>query len=559
MKKIKIFGMLAACLLTVVTTACSDNIDSELEPIKTDRTLTVTLDGKEIPDHTLDLGAAFSETQINVESNTRWTVEVSDCLGGWCDVDVINGSGNGSFTITVLENMKEKRDCYVTIYKTDAEGNKETDGSIQLKVDQAVSDVRLSPSSLPPFAHYGNNRQEFDIISNVAWTFEVTYEGENPTKFVTITPASDAMTYGPNDTFKGEGAATFFMGIQDNRTATDRKAYLNLHSAVADYSIEITQLKSEYTFDVSPLEKQMVMAQGGRIEFGVLSLSDWDVSSSADWITFTKESGVSSTSRITTTANVKPNINNGGRNAIIYFIPKDKNYHQLSVEVVQQSFDFTFYVGNRGDLGVLPESASSQYIELDSRFNWELTTPSWIKATPTSGDASLRSQAIGIDIDRNTTNNYRDGLITIVPLPTEFASGITLDPSSLGIGPISVGVTQFGGRKPVISTPWLVDGYGQTYATVGYNYYSPFHKVRTAGLQWRAAGTEEWHTVDAVISDQNEGTVTVDLTNLDAATHYEARGFVIDDTGETVYGSICLPFTTAGQRPGSGDNPTPSD
>lgn len=444
--------MLAAGMLAVGAISCSDNLDAELEPIKSVRTLEVTLDGKEIPNHTLDLGAAPSNTLISVESNTRWAVEITDCLGGWCDIDVINGSGDGSFTITVLDNMKEKRDCYVTIYKTDAEGNKETDGSVQIKVEQAVSDVRLTPSSLSPFAPEQNERQKFDIISNVAWTLDVTYEGENPTKFVTIMPVSDTMKDDGDGTFSGDGAASFYISLQNNRTAADRKAYLNLHSAVADYTVELTQLKSQYTFDVSPAENQIVAEEGGQIEFGVLSLSDWDVTTAAGWISFSKQSGTSDEKRVSTVATIQPNNTGFQRSAIVRFVPKDKSYQEQSITIVQ-----------------------------------------------------------------------------------------------------------FGGREPAISVPWLVDGYGQREATVQFNYYSPFYEITGAGLQWRKAETSEWTTVNATTTNPTEGVVSVDLSGLDPATRYEARGFVTDSTGRTVYGSVSYPFTTAGQRPGSDDNPTPSN
>lgn len=558
-KATKILGMLAASILAIGSFSCSDNLDPDLEPNKYERTLSVMdAEGKEFSNHTLDLGAAPSSIAVKVESNTRWAVEITDCAGGWCDVDVFNASGDGSFTITVLDNMKEERNCYVTVYKTDAQGNKETDGSYQLKVHQAVSDVRLSPSSLPSFAPSGNSRQEFNIISNVAWTLDVTYEGTDPIRFVSITPASGTMRSNGDDTFSGDGAASFYLTVQDNRTSIDRKAYLNLHSAVAEYSVELTQLKSEYTFDVSPAENQMVSAMGDTIEFGVLSLSDWDVTCAAGWITFSNPSGVSSESRVSTIATVLPNISGEERSTIIRFVPKDKSYKEQSVTITQAGFDLAFSITRDDYVGVVTDSISSISLDLVSRFDWEVETPRWMHARPASGDGSNAYQTIIIDIDRNTDNANRTGNVTITPKPTQFAEGIILSPMDMGIEPIHFSITQFGGREAAISVPWLVDGYGQTYATVEFNYYSPFAEVTAAGLQWRKAGTEEWITVNASISNPIEGVVSVDLRDLDPATHYEARGFVMDNTGRTIYGTVSYPFTTAGYRPGAGDNPTPT-
>lgn len=452
---IKTLGVIAAMALGQGLVSCGDNTDPDLEPTKTERTLAVTIGGSEIPNHTLDLGAAPSTTTVDVASNTRWTVEISDCLGGWCDVDVINGSGNGSFSITVLDNMKEERDCYVTVYKTDAQGNKETDGSIQIKVEQAVSNVRLSPSSLPPFAPEGNSRQKFDIVSNVAWTLDVTYDGENATRFVTVIPDAATMTDNGDGTYKGNGAATFGIDLQNNRTAADRKAFINLRSQVATYTVEITQQKSTYTFDVSPAENQIMPAEGGNIEFGVLSLSNWSVASSADWIKFSPVSGESSGSRVSTIATVLPNTTGAERTAIIRFIPEDKSYQEQSVTVTQR---------------------------------------------PRMED-----------------------------------------------------------REPAVSLPWLDNDYSQTSVTVKFNYYSPFYEIVGAGLEWRMAGAQEWNTVETAVSNPVEATVSIRLEGLDPATGYEARGYVTDSSGRRVTGSISYPFTTAGQRPGAGDNPTPSN
>lgn len=555
-KATKILGMLAASILAIGSFSCSDNLDTDLEPNKYERTLSVMdAEGKEFSNHTLNLGAAPSSIAVKVESNTRWAVEITDCVGGWCDVDVFNASGDGSFTITVLDNMKEERNCYVTVYKTDAQGNKETDGSYQLKVHQAVSDVRLSPSSLPSFAPSGNSRQEFNIISNVAWTLDVTYEAGSTAKFVTITP-SETMTANGDGTFRGNGAASFYLQILDNRTTAGRKAYLNLHSEVADYEVELTQLGSEYSFDVSPAEPQTIAPEGGQIQFAVQSLSAWDIECVYPWISFPNWSFESSKDPIGIIATVSPNMTGRERNAVIHFKPRESNYQPLDVQITQIGYDLIFSASLNGDAGVVMESATSKHFDIDTRFNWEVTTPDrWMHTNPAKGTGS---QTIIIDIDRNTDNANRTGIITITPLPTEFPGGVTLSPRDMGIEPIHFSITQFGGREAAISVPWLVDGYGQTYATVEFNYYSPFAEVTAAGLQWRKAGTEEWITVNASISNPIEGVVSVDLRDLDPATHYEARGFVMDNTGRTIYGTVSYPFTTAGYRPGAGDNPTPT-
>lgn len=558
-KTIKTLGVMAVMALVIVATSCSDNMDPELEPTLTERTLAVKLDGADIPDHKLDLGAASSSTKIDVESNTRWIVELSECLGGWCDVDVINGTGNDSFTITVLDNMKEERDCYVTVYKTDAEGNAENDGSIQIKVSQAVSDVRLTPSSLEPFAPEFNNRQEFNIVSNVDWTLSVSYDSEDATRFITIIPDASMVDNG-DGSYSGNGAATFGIDVQTNRTSADRKAFINLESSVATYSIEITQLKSTYTFDVSPSENRTLPAEGGSIEFGVLSLSDWVVATAADWIVFSHTSGQSSESRVTTTATVLPNEWGVERSAEIRFRPDNEGYQEQSVTVIQRGYDLTFNVNRADNSGVVSDGGGSIAIELDSRFDWVITTPDWMQPTIGNGEASSVSCTVEVSVECNGTNDNRTGWLTVTPQPTKFSGGVVLDPEKLGVESAKISVTQFGGHEPAVSTPWLADGYTQTSATVEFNYYSPFCQIIKGGLQWRKYGETDWVTTDPEsVSNSTEGMVSVTLDNLDPATRYEARGYVIDENGRMTAGTVCYPFTTAGRRPASDDNPTPSN
>lgn len=558
MKTTKILGMLAAGLLAIAAAACSDNTDTTLEPLKTQRTLDVTCDKKEIPNHTLNLGAAPSNTKIEVKSNTRWTVEVTDCLGGWCDVDILNATGDGSFTIKVLDNMKAERSCYVTIYKTDAQGNKEVDGSYQLKVAQAVSNVRLSPSSLEPFAASGNDRVTFSIVANVDWTLDVTKENETDANFITITPIS-GMDNDEDGTYRGNGEASFYLDVTDNRTARNRKAFLNLHSAVGEFYVEINQNEATYTFDVTPAENQRAKAEGDEITFGVQSLSDWNITSSIDWITFSQTSGVGSADPVYVVAHIGPNDSGFYREAVINFTPTNKNYKEQPVTVMQYGYDLAFSVTSDNHVSVVDRTGENLGLQLNSRFDWVSDAPNFIRVEPAIGSASDSYQGIEIQVEPNNTNDNRNGSITLTPIPTQFAGGVILDPKKMGFFPITIDITQFGGQEPAISTPWLVDGYGQTYATVEFGYYSPFYNVVAAGLQWRLAGSSEWITEPATFTDPVDGMASVDLTDLNPATQYEARGFVRDSQGNTVFGSISLPFTTAGVRPGANDNPTPTN
>lgn len=453
MKTKYIYGILAAGLMTL-STACSNNLDTDLMPIVTERTLTV--DGHDAA-FKLNFNAGPSTNEINVESNTLWKVEVI-CDGGWCSVDKVSGRGNESFSMNLRDNMIASRTCSVTVYMVDAQGEK-VEGvpgsSLTITVTQDVSAVRLTPSSLTPFKPTGNERQLFEVTANVDWTLDVTYETANSNKFITIMPESGDMQPVGDGSFKGNDAATFYINVADNRTAADRKAFLNLRSDVGNFTVEISQIKAEYSFDISPAEIQVIPSEGGQIQYGVLSLSGWKVSTAADWITFSRTEGEGSQNREETIATIFPNTTGAVRSADIHFTPTDEAYQGLTVTVKQAANDSV--------------------------------------------------------------------------------------------------------ASPAVSIPWLINGYGQTFATVQFNFYSPYTAIAEAGMEWKKEVATDWNVETVTPENDTQSTVTFELKGLEPATKYVARGFVKDADGNVTYGAVSLPFSTAALYPFNGDNPTPGN
>ncbi len=550
--------MLAAVLASVGLQACSDNLEGTLEPKR--ETLVLTVDGHDKA-FTVDYGAEPNSITLNVKSNTLWKVEV-ECEGGWCTTNKVTGRRDETVTLSILENINKERNAFITVYIVDANGDRITSEgqttSIMMTLKQDVSDVRLAPASFEPFKPQGNERQRMQIDANVAWTLDITYEGDNPTEFITITPTDDRMISEGNGKFRGDGSATFDMTVLDNRTAAERRAFINLQSVTASYSVEIIQNKSEYTFDVSA-DKRTVEPQGGTVRFGVLSYSKWTVSCSDPDVTFSPGSGEGTGDPETTIANVSPNVTDTVRTIKVHFQPEKENYIPQDIVITQQPFTMTFNV-NRGSLpGVVENVEGETYtINVSSTFKWRVTnTPDWISVTPDNDDGSLNTVTLDVTIARNVTNSQRPGIITVEPLLTKFYEGIEIDPRSVGIVPDTIHVIQYGGQQPAISVPWVSDGITQEEAVLKFNYYSPYVPIEGAGLQWRRVGDTAWNSQEVSITDRYNGTVTVRLTGLDPVTRYEARGYVIVGS-QTLPGSTTEGFTTAGRYPGSTDNPTPS-
>lgn len=555
MKTRHIFGTIAAALILTGMPACSDNYDTTLIPSSTPTTLSA-MEGDE-PLKRLDLNAGPDDITIDVRSNTRWAVECT--AGGWCSLSAVNGSGDGSFKLSVLENMTAPRYCDVVLYKLNAQGEKLEEGKWTISVQQESSDVSLSPSSVEPFAAQPTNIQDFTIKANAAWTLSVEYEQPESPKFITITP-KEGMEAGENGTFTGSSDASFSIRLDNNGTAAVRTARINLVSEAGAYSVTITQQASTYTFDVSPNSTRYIAAEGGTVEFNILSLSGWDITTNdPEWISFSRTSGTGgSNERETVAVTFSPNSSGRQRTSSIHFNPKTEGYVPVTVEVVQSGYDLMFEVSRADGSAIISEAGGEIMLNLNSRFNWIAEAPSWISVDPDSGNTVNSISRIDVSVQRNTTNDNRTGTVTITPLPTVFAGGITLDPSDLGIQPYRIDITQFGGREPAVSVPWLLDDYTHTSATVEFNFYSPFHTIVEAGLEWSKEDGSGAGSLTTTPADGKDATVTFELTGLNAATKYIARGYVVDSEGTRKYGQWSYPFSTAGRYPNGDDNPTPS-
>lgn len=563
-----IFGMVVAAVLILIGQACSDNLDPDYKP--TAQPAFLKVDGHEAT-FTRSLKADSPDLTMQVESNTLWRIEVEND-GGWLKVDKTDGRGNEPFIVSVARNMNEARNGSITVYTVDAQGNRVTGPqgkSIQVNISQESFSVSLSPLSIKPFAAENSDPQKFEIKSNVEWKLDVSYEVGDAERFVTIMPETETMKESGDGSFSGIGDASFSIKVSDNRTVVDRRANLNLHSEFGTTSVEIVQNKAGYSFEVRPLDGLAVAAVGGEIKFRVRSLSGWSVKSDEAWTAFSVNSvSEGSSDFVETVATVKPNNTGTERSAKISFVPYDPSLQGVDVEVTQERFDAKFEIRRiDAEGGVVKESGADLQFVLESSFDWRIDNKfaSWLRTEPSSGTASSGSQSITVKVDPNYTNEQRDCKLSVIPIPTEFAEDVTLGPEIFKIRTLELSISQSGGKEAAISQPWLIDGYGESEATLRYEFSSQTYPISKAGLEWRKESDTDGDCSKATVtpSDDKAATVEFRLTGLDPGTKYVARGFVIYTNGNVKYGSQTLTFNTtgtppsSGQTPGIDDNPAP--
>ncbi len=336
--------------------SCSDNYTELYEPTWTAKSLIATSKSANFSesDKVLTFAAVRSTAKIEVTGNTRWSVKV-DNSEGWCEVSTYNGSGNGSFEISVLENISDEiRRCSVRIVAIDESGN-ELDGddaaSYMINVIQNNSRVRMTPSSLQPFISVNPEPQNFEIIAddNVKWTLTISYEeqsdGEN-VEFIKILPVNGKVEEKSSTEYTGVGSANFTMTLETNRIAADRVGFLLLESegSAGTITVQIRQIAGEYNFDVSLDDFKDLPAEGGTLKFGVYSPQlDWEIQGVPEWVSFDKSNGTHGSDRIQVTAIVAPNSdynNKERRTADISFVPVGENadlYQKYSFKIVQEA------------------------------------------------------------------------------------------------------------------------------------------------------------------------------------------------------------------------------
>lgn len=475
MKKL-IYSLLLFVVVVICIPGCSDNYNELYEPAKTVKELSAIPESENYDEtnRKLTLAATPSAISINVKSNTKWNVAITypaeSTSRGWCASSVINGSGDSTFDITVLENVGgEVRKCTVTISTIDAEGNilkNDDEVSYAINIEQKNSNVRLSPSSVEPFAANNPQSEVFQILAddNIEWVLALTCDTASESqdsRFMSVSFGNNVgVTKISEEEFTGKGNNSFTLILAQNRIAADRIGFITLKSDLGTYRVEIRQLGTEYTFDVSLDDYRAIPASGGLLQFGVYSPQiGWKIQGIPSWVSFDVTTGEALSSRITSTASVEPNNTGIDRSALITFMPVGTNselYQKLDVQIVQ------------------------------------------------SGSEDL-----------------------------------------------------------ALSAPWITGELGIDALTVRFSYYSIDRRILAAGIQWKKNDNNQpagWNDIEDTEFDKNliSGFVTVQLTDLEAATEYLVRGYIVFDDGQVKYGPVCNPiFTTAGARPGANDNPRP--
>lgn len=305
---------------------CSDNIENGLYA-DSESHLSLSVSAEGLSNGLIEIGAAQSSTQFEVTSSTRWTVEITDCEGAWCQVVYGSGKdqqlGDGSFTIEAASNRSDsERECNITVYAIESDGTHIPGRSVLIHFSQHRQSIQVSYAGdvISPFGTQ-NNEPTISVTANQAWSASASHS------WVKIVPGigMDGDTYTPADGSDTEKTVSFRISVEANPGTSARNAEITISSPTSAFTprrLNITQEGSSDTFFVSPSTVPTISASGSEIEFSIYSPRDsWTASaiSAGDWVTLERSSGQASTEIAVVKAVVAANNAKEAREARIVF------------------------------------------------------------------------------------------------------------------------------------------------------------------------------------------------------------------------------------------------
>ncbi|MDE7159418.1 MAG: hypothetical protein K2O24_01035 [Muribaculaceae bacterium] len=348
----RILRAVAVLFIVLAGVSCSDNLNETLMPSNGTR-LYITPSTHSAPelatDHLLPIGSTSTPVTIDVESNTRWSVEVKDCSGAWCSVAFPDGRevtvGDGEFTLQIAANQNTTltRKCTVVIYAVDINHERVPDTSFEIRVEQDLQNVEVPDATRAELVAAGGS-EVFEIISDQPWTASV-----NMPDWMTLSCSDEAVERDAQGALLYRPAVagttrkvSIAVAISRNLTLSRRRGLVTIASPTSSFTpihIELTQSAAEDAFDVTPSTERTLSSDGGTLTFEVFSpANDWELLMpvAAPWLTADMTSG-GPTQGTAVTLTVAPSAEYNTREAVVRFRVRDRDNTEIPVRITQDA------------------------------------------------------------------------------------------------------------------------------------------------------------------------------------------------------------------------------
>ncbi|MDR2918526.1 MAG: BACON domain-containing protein [Tannerella sp.] len=410
----------------------------------------------EVSPDSLALPFSGGEASFTVTSNTSWTVSCEEEAEGWLEFSTHSGSGNGTVTITAIENaVKFQRTATITV---------SGDGITQtINITQGEFEPSLNVSEESLSFSYSNEQKSFSITSNTRWKVS------SSESWLSVSPTS------------GSGDSTITVSSSINSLTSDRTATVTVSGDGITRTISVTQAKSPLSVSTNSLSfSSEVKEQTFTIQFN----ASWTVSSDASWLTVSPASGNGNG-----TVKVKAAANSSAWERTATITIKGGSF-SAKISVTQ----------SRGPLSVssnslfLVSGGEEETFSVNSNTSWTVrSNATWLTVSPASGSGEgtvkVKAAANPSTSDRTATITVSGGgvseSISVKQYGTPTGSAMFWTRSDFGCGNISV--TLNGQTRTITGyyyqgTPSCGATYTATFSNLPYGTYS--YTASCSGRHW---------------------------------------------------------------------------
>lgn len=204
-------------------------------------------------------GSEGGGRNVIIECDEEWEV---DGLEEWLTASMIQGTGNGTVTLTAALNVyNETRMAVVTIVSR----NITRSVNVMQEPGEETYWAAVSPDSL--FVGRAGGVRSFSITSNATWTISVP-------SWVTLPPQSDS----------GTGDATIEMMVGSNSAYSNRVGYILVMRNSEELARVVVVQEGVTPVLSADVEEIVFTREGGAQYFNLTSNISWMINNSVDWL-----------------------------------------------------------------------------------------------------------------------------------------------------------------------------------------------------------------------------------------------------------------------------------
>lgn len=321
----------------------------------------------------LDFGSGSASQTLTISGNSSWRLDVSDA--SWLHLDKTSGTGNASVRVSVDANTGNQRSNTITLYNAQSGAVVQT-----VSVVQQPAGLSVTPSQLA-FPAEGDTKSLY-VNTPSAWTATV----------------SDSWV--KLDTSEGVGPKTVQVTVQPNDNAYERTASITVSTGTLSRTITVTQgwnsvVQVDPTYLVFPVS-------GSSRQIAITANVGWSLSTTASWITLSRQSGQGNA---TVTVTASANKSSAERSASIYL----RNASGATVATITATQSVSELSGSLSR-STFPYTGGEASLTISSNDGWRLSAPSWVTLSSDNGngDATVR-----VTVSRNADYSSRDGHIVL--------------------------------------------------------------------------------------------------------------------------------------------------